>query len=60
VQEAIRQSLTKKGRLFNMLGYFLSVYCLYKMVIAIVNIIFDRDPTKDPVTRGFEVCGPDL
>ena len=38
-----------------MLGYFLSVYCLYKMVIATVNIIFDRDPTKDPVTRGFEV-----
>ena len=60
-QEAVRQSMTRRGRFFNMLGYFLSVYCLYKMVMATVNIIFDRDPTKDPVTRGFEVgcrtCG---
>lgn len=54
-QEAVRQSMTRRGRFFNMLGYFLSVYCLYKMVMATVNIIFDRDPTKDPVTRGFEI-----
>ena len=55
VQEATRFSATWKGRMYNILGYAFSAYCLYRMVMSSINIIFDRDPTKDPVTRGFEV-----
>lgn len=41
--------------MYNILGYAFSAYCLYRMVMSSINIILDRDPTKDPVTRGFEV-----
>lgn len=30
----------------NFLGYFFSVYCVYKMVMATVNIIFHRTRKK--------------
>lgn len=46
---------TWQGKMFNVLGYFFSVYCLYKVTMANVNIIFDRVATRDPVTRGFEI-----
>lgn len=48
---AVAKSKTCKGRLFNLAGYFFSAYCVYKMVIASVNIVFRRVGTIDPISR---------
>jgi len=45
-------SQTWLGRIYNLLGYFFSGYCLYKIVMSCINIIFDRKSTIDPVSRG--------
>lgn len=47
----IKFSKTLKGRLYNFAGYFFSVYCVYKIVSAMVNVIFDRKARTDPLTR---------
>jgi hypothetical protein len=47
---------TFRGRFFNYLGYFFSVYCIYKMVMATINILFDRVARIDPITRGFQIA----
>ncbi|XP_041373154.1 Golgi pH regulator-like [Gigantopelta aegis] len=49
-------SKTFKGRYFNFLGYFFSVYCVWKIFMATINIIFDRVGKVDPVTRGIEIA----
>lgn len=51
----MRKMATCRGRFFNLLGYFLSFYCVYKMVMASVNIIFQRVRKTDPVSRGIEI-----
>ncbi|XP_014663454.1 PREDICTED: Golgi pH regulator-like [Priapulus caudatus] len=56
MKERIEYSKTLKGRYFNLLGYFFSVYCSYKIFMATINIIFDRVGKKDPITRGFEIA----
>ena len=52
----IEYSKTFKGKYFNFLGYFFSCYCIWKIFISTVNIIFDRVGKKDPVTRGIEIA----
>ncbi|CAD6221352.1 GSCOCG00005161001-RA-CDS [Cotesia congregata] len=47
---------TWQGKYFNFLGYFFSVYCMWKIFISTINIIFDRVGKKDPVTRGIEIA----
>lgn len=49
-------SRTLRGRAFNALGYVMSAYGGYKMVMCVVNIGWKRDPTKDPVTQGMELA----
>lgn len=49
-------SKTLQGRYFNFVGHIFSLYCLWKIFISSVNIIFDRVGKKDPVTRGIEIC----
>ena len=44
-------STTLLGKLLNMTGYFFSGYCVYKMLMASINIIFNRVAQVDPVTR---------
>ena len=46
----IRLSKTCYGRTLNILGHFLFIYCLFKALNALINIIFSRDRTRDPVT----------
>lgn len=46
---------TLQGRYFNMMGYFFSMYCMWKIFISTVNIVFDRVGKVDPVTRGIEI-----
>ncbi|KAL7290051.1 hypothetical protein TKK_0015780 [Trichogramma kaykai] len=55
-RERLEWSQTWRGKYFNFLGYFFSVYCLWKIVISTINIIFDRVGKKDPVTRGMEIA----
>jgi len=47
---------TLKGRYFHIAGHFLSGYCVYKIFMALINIVFNRIKKKDPVTRGFEIA----
>lgn len=55
-QERMEFSKTFKGKYFNFLGYFFSGYCVWKIFISTVNIIFDRVGKVDPVTRGIEIA----
>ncbi|CAL8143720.1 unnamed protein product [Orchesella dallaii] len=56
MQERAEWSRTWKGIYFNFLGYFFSLYCLWKIFICTVNIVLDRVGRVDPVTRGLEIC----
>ncbi|XP_055381520.1 Golgi pH regulator [Condylostylus longicornis] len=56
MQERQVWATTFQGKYFNILGYFFSLYCLWKIFISTVNIIFDRVGRKDPVTRGLEIA----
>ncbi len=44
-------SATLLGRFYNVLGYFYSSYCLYKIVVCSANIVFDRKTGIDPISR---------
>ena len=43
------------GQFSDRLGYLYLAYCIYKIFMSSINIIFDRDPKTDPITRGFEI-----
>jgi len=53
--ERIDWSKTCQGRWFNFLGYFFSVYCVWKIFISTVNIVFDRVGKMDPITKTFDI-----
>ncbi|KAI6180181.1 hypothetical protein M3Y98_00691800 [Aphelenchoides besseyi] len=46
---------TWQGMYFNVVGYFFSAYCVWKIFISTVNIVFDRVGKVDPVTKGIEI-----
>ena len=54
-QKQTEWSQTFRGQISTLLGYILSFYAIYKMCMALINIIFFRDPTKDPITSIFEL-----
>ncbi|VDN26172.1 unnamed protein product [Gongylonema pulchrum] len=54
--ERIDYSKTWEGQYFNVLGHFFSLYCMWKIFICTVNIVFDRVGKVDPVTRGIEIA----
>ncbi|XP_063700242.1 Golgi pH regulator [Culicoides brevitarsis] len=56
MQERERWANTLQGKYFNILGHFFSLYCLYKIFMSTINIIFDRVGKKDAVTRGIEIA----
>jgi hypothetical protein len=51
-------SKTWKGKLFQGLGYFFSVCCVYKIFMATLNILLNRnvDNRLDPVTRIMQIA----
>lgn len=49
-------SKTWQGQYFNIVGHFFSIYCMWKIFICTVNIVFDRVGKVDPVTRGIEIA----
>lgn len=54
-KERVRRSKTLKGRVLNYFGYFFSFYCVYKIFMALLNIVLDRKANVDPVTRGIGI-----
>ena len=48
-------STTLQGRYFDFVGHIFSMYCIWKIFISTVNIIFDRVGKTDPVTRTIEI-----
>ncbi|KHJ75942.1 hypothetical protein OESDEN_24439 [Oesophagostomum dentatum] len=55
MKERLEYSKTWMGKYFNVLGHFFSVYCIWKIFICTVNIVFDRVGKVDPVTKGIEI-----
>jgi hypothetical protein len=53
--ERIDFSKTFRGKYFNIMGYFFSIYCVWKICISSINIIFDRVGKVDPVTKSIEI-----
>ena len=47
---------TFQGKYFNFLGYFFSLYCVWKIFISTVNIVFDRVGKMDPISKGMEIA----
>ncbi|KAH8024380.1 hypothetical protein HPB51_022864 [Rhipicephalus microplus] len=56
MMERIEWSKTFKGKYFNFIGYFFSLYCIWKIFICTINIVFDRVGKVDPVTRGMQIA----
>ena len=48
------RSKTCKGRFMGIMGYFFSVYCVYKMFMASINIIFQRERKTDPISKALK------
>jgi len=55
MRERIEWSKSCQGRYFNFLGHFFTVYCVWKIVISTVNIVFDRVGKMDPITKTFDI-----
>nr|CAG4645553.1 EOG090X06XN [Lynceus sp. MCZ IZ 141354] len=56
MEDRLEWSKTWQGKYFNFLGYFFSLYCLWKIFICTINIVFDRVGKVDPVTKGLEIA----
>lgn len=44
-----------RGKYFDLVGYIFLGYCIWKIFIFIVNIVFDRVGKIDFVIRGIEI-----
>ncbi|ETN13698.1 hypothetical protein PPTG_08443 [Phytophthora nicotianae INRA-310] len=54
VQARSLRARTFRGRVFNFFGYVMSAFCVYKMVMSTVNVVFRRNRDKDPITDAVE------
>lgn len=54
-KERMELSKTLQGKYFDLVGHIFSGYCIWKIFISTVNIVFDRVGKTDPVTRGIEI-----
>lgn len=53
-QDRSKRAQTLRGRVFNLFGYVLSVFCVYKMIMSTINVVFRRNREKDPITDAIE------
>lgn len=54
--ERLEWSKTKVGVYSNFLGYFLAVYCIWKLVTSSLNIIFENAAKDDVLSRSIEMA----
>lgn len=54
-RERIESSNTTRGKIYNIAGYFFSVYCAYKFITSLVNITFGRRNQEDPITMALKI-----
>ncbi|RHZ67250.1 hypothetical protein Glove_302g29 [Diversispora epigaea] len=55
-RDRLHYSKTWQGKYFNFMGYIFSIYCVYKIVMATINIIFFRIGKTDPITYGLTLA----
>jgi golgi pH regulator len=55
-RDRLLYSKTWQGKYFNFMGYIFSIYCIYKIVMAIVNIVLSRVGKTDPITYGLTLA----
>ncbi|KAF9917115.1 Golgi pH regulator B [Lobosporangium transversale] len=46
----LEYSKTWQGKYSNLLGYIFSIYCVYKLAMALINTLFSRAGSTDPIT----------
>ncbi|GLE10497.1 hypothetical protein PINS_up022642 [Pythium insidiosum] len=49
-QQRSRRARRCAAGVFNLFGYVLSAFCVYKMIMSTVNVVFRRNREKDPIT----------
>ena len=54
-KERVEFAKTLQGKYFDFLGHIFSIYCIWKIFISAVNIIFDRVGKVDPITKSIEI-----
>ncbi|XJO75152.1 hypothetical protein BDV3_005871 [Batrachochytrium dendrobatidis] len=54
-KERLKEAKTLRGVFNNIFGYIFSVYCIFKTIMAAVNIMFRRQGETDPVTRTLDI-----
>ena len=55
-QARVAYSRTWRGWFFNVTGYIFAVWCLYKIIMCTINIVFQRVAKLDPVSRTLELA----
>ena len=60
VEEEVRYvfSMTLQGRFFKKLAWIVSIYCVYKMLMSIINFIIGRKKSMDPINRILKIILP--
>ncbi|KAK9761402.1 hypothetical protein K7432_013731 [Basidiobolus ranarum] len=56
-KDRLKYAETWQGKYFNLMGYFFSGYCVYKVFMAIINIVFNRIGKTDPITYALALMG---
>ncbi|KAF9365394.1 Golgi pH regulator B [Mortierella sp. NVP85] len=46
----LEHAKTWQGKYSNIMGYIFSVYCIYKLAMALINTLFSRTGSTDPIT----------
>ncbi|KAJ9065535.1 Golgi pH regulator A, variant 2 [Entomophthora muscae] len=54
-KDRAQYSGTWKGKLLDMIGYVFAGYCIYRIFMSFVNVIFNRRGKSDPITTGLSV-----
>lgn len=52
IQQRIEFSKTLKGKYYHVVGHFFSIYCVWKIFISFINIIFNRVGKGKFITKG--------
>ncbi|KAI0244403.1 hypothetical protein L0F63_003065 [Massospora cicadina] len=54
-KDRAKYSGTWKGRVLDVVGYVFAAYCVYRIFMSLINIIFRRRGQSDPITLGLSI-----